>query len=247
MMPIAMASATVLPRDLSRRSTESEWLDDAGVGAAELQPVLRDLARFNGAMLGHRPVVAWLRRATRDAPRDEPLTVVDVGCGYGDLLRAIRRWSRKRGLNIRLVGLDLSRETIDIARAATDDADQIEYRVADIFDYRAAEPADFVVSSLLTHHFSDAMIVSFLRWMESTARKGWLIYDLQRHVVPYFFIGLMGKVTSLHRIVIHDGRISVARSLTRAEWQHHIASAGIASDAVDLRWFLYRFVIGRVR
>ena len=161
--------------------------------------MLRDLARFNGAMLGHWPVVAWLRRAIRDAPRDQPLTVVDVGCGYGDLLRAIRRWSRKRGLAIRLIGLDLSRETIDIARAATDAADQIEYRVADVFDYRAAEPVDFVVSSLLTHHFSDAMIVRFLRWMESTARKGWLIYDLQRHVVPYFFIGLMGKVTSLHR------------------------------------------------
>ena len=247
MMPNALAAATASRRDLSRRSAESEWLDDAGVGSAELKLVLRDLARFNGAMLGHRPVIAWLRRAIRDAPRDEPLTVVDVGCGYGDLLRAIRRWSRKRGLNIRLVGLDVSRETIDIARAATDDADQIEYRVADIFDYRAAEPVDFVVSSLLTHHFSDVMIVRFLRWMESTARKGWLIYDLQRHAVPYFFIGLMGKLTSLHRIVIHDGRISVARSLTRAEWQHQIASAGIAEDAVDLRWFLYRFVIGRVR
>ncbi len=246
-MPIAMATATASARDLSRRSTESEWLDDASASSVELQPVLRDLARFNGAMLGHWPVVAWLRRATRNTPRDQPLTVVDVGCGYGDLLRAIRRWSRKRGLAVRLVGLDLSRETIDIARAATDAADQIEYRVGDVFEYRGAEPVDFVVSSLLTHHFSDAMIVRFLRWMESTARKGWLIYDLQRHVVPYFFIGLMGKVTSLHRIVIHDGRISVARSLTRAEWQQHIASAGIASDAVDLRWFLYRFVIGRVR
>jgi SAM-dependent methyltransferase len=246
-MLAAMVTATELSCDLSRRSTESEWLDDAGVGAAELQLVLRDLARFNGAMLGHWPVVAWLRRTIRNAPRDRPLTLVDVGCGYGDLLRAIRRWSRKRDLPIRLVGLDLSRETVDIARAATDAADQIEYRVADIFDYRATEPVDYVVSSLLTHHFSDTMIVRFLQWMEATARKGWLIYDLQRHVAPYFFIGLIGKLTSLHRIVIHDGRISVARSLTRAEWQCRIASAGIAEDAVDLRWFLYRFVIGRVR
>jgi 2-polyprenyl-3-methyl-5-hydroxy-6-metoxy-1,4-benzoquinol methylase len=244
---IAMASATASSRDLSRRSTESEWLDDAGVSSAELNLVLRDLARFNGAMLGHWPVVAWLRRATRNVPRDQPLTVVDVGCGYGDLLRAIRRWSRKRGLVIKLIGLDLSRETIDIARAATDAADQIEYRVADVFEYQAAEPIDFVVSSLLTHHFSDAMIVKFLRWMEATARKGWLIYDLQRHIVPYFFIGLVGKLTPLHRIVIHDGQISVARSLKRAEWRQRIASAGFADNAVDLRWFLYRFVIGRLR
>ena len=119
--------------------------------------------------------------------------------------------------------------------------------MADVFEYRAAEPVDFVISSLLTHHFSNVMIVNFLRWMESTARRGWLIYDLQRHMVPYYFIGLMGKVTSLHRIVIHDGRKSVARSLTRAEWEQRIASAGLASNAAQLRWFLYRFVIGRLR
>jgi hypothetical protein len=57
----------------------------------------------------------------------------------------------------------------------------------------------------------------------------------------------MGNVTSLHRIIIHDGRISVARSLTRAEWEQRIASAGLASNAVQVRWFLYRFVIGRLR
>ncbi len=40
------------PRDLSRRSAESEWLDGADASPEELALVLRDLARFNGAMLG---------------------------------------------------------------------------------------------------------------------------------------------------------------------------------------------------
>ena len=243
----ALAIKQGMKRDLARRSAESEWLDDADMDPAELELVLRDLARFNGAMFGHRSVIAWLRRATKDAPNDRPMTLVDVGCGYGDLLRAIRRWSRQRGLPLKLIGIDLSRETVRIARAATNDADQIEYRVEDVFEHQVDEPIDFVVSSLLTHHLSDAMIVKFLRWMEATARKGWLIYDLQRHAVPYFFIGLMGKLTSLHRTVIHDGRISVARSLTRAEWRRDILAAGIACDAVQLRWFLFRFLIGRLR
>jgi SAM-dependent methyltransferase len=241
-----VASAPAKPLDLSRRGTQSEWLDDAELHPADLALVLRDLARFNGAMLGHKPVIGWLRHVAKDVA-GRPLTLVDVGCGYGDLLRAIRRWSRKRGLDIKLIGLDLSRETIRIATAATDNADEIEYRVADIFDFRPSAPIDLVVSSLLTHHMSDDMIVRFLRWMENTARKGWLIYDLQRHAVPYFFIGLMGKLTKLHPMVIHDGRISVARSLTRAEWNERLDAAGIARDAVQLRWFMFRFVIGRLR
>lgn len=234
-------------RDLSRRSDESEWLDNAEMEPGELALVLRDLARFNGAMLGHWPVIAWLRRAARKARPDEVLTVLDVGCGYGDLLRAIRRWSRRAGVPMRLIGIDLSKETIRIATAATAAADAIEYRAVDMFDFVPDAPVDFVVNSLLMHHLSDAMIERFLRWMEANARRGWLIYDLQRHIVPYVFIALMGKVSWLHPTVIHDGRISVARSLTRAEWRDRIAAAGIPAAAVDMRWFMFRHVIGRLR
>jgi SAM-dependent methyltransferase len=248
---IALAGTSIRRHDLSRRSTEAEWLDgmhDSGsADAAELELVLRDLARFNGVMLGHKPIIGWLRRAIRDLPEGAPLTLLDVGCGYGDLLRAIRHWARRRGHALRLIGLDLSEETIRIAQAATQDADAIEYRAGDVFAYRPAVPVDFVVSSLLTHHMSDATIENFLQWMETTARRGWLIYDLQRHPVPHFFIGLMGKLTRLHPMVIHDGRISVARSLTRAEWDERLAFAGIPHEAVTLRWFLYRYVIGRLR
>jgi SAM-dependent methyltransferase len=233
--------------DLSRRSAESEWMDSPDASLEELARVLHDLARFNGAMLGHWPVIAWLRRALKDTPKETELTLVDVGCGYGDLLRAIRRWACKCGLKIKLIGLDLNRDTIRIAQMVTDDADEIDYRVMDIFDYEPPVPIDFVVSSLLTHHMSDDLIVKFLRWMEQTARKGWMIYDLQRHAVPFHFIGLMGKLTRLHPLVIHDGRISVARSLTRTEWLARVREAGVARDAVRLRWFLFRFAIGRVR
>ena len=243
----AAGSAPSAAPDFSRRSAASEWLDDAELQPEELAQVLRDLARFNGAMLGHWPLLSWLDRALRDAPPRAPLTVLEVGCGYGDLLRAIRRWARRRGRPMRLVGVDLSAETVRIAHGATAAADDIEYRAADVFALRFDEPVDVVVSSLLTHHFSDAMIVAFLRWMEATARKGWFIYDLQRHPVPYYFIGLMKYVTPLHPMVIHDGRISVLRSLTRREWRQRIAEAGIPADAVTLRWFLFRFAIGRLR
>jgi 2-polyprenyl-3-methyl-5-hydroxy-6-metoxy-1,4-benzoquinol methylase len=241
--------ATIHPDtlDLSRRSTESEWLDDAELHPKELERVLRDLARFNGTMLGRWAIISWLRRAMRNVPDGKPLTVVDVGCGYGDLLRSIRRWSRPGGLPLNLIGLDVSQETIRIAQAATDKADQIDYQAESVFDFRPAVPIDVVVSSLLTHHLSDRLIVEFLRWMEGTARKGWLIYDLQRHPLPYHFIGVAGAVLRLHPMVVHDGRISVARSLTRSEWRTRLAVAGIPRDAVELRWFLYRFVIGRMR
>src|SRR5258705_22886 len=139
---------------------------------------------------------------------------------------------------------DLSRRSAETEW--TDGADAINYRVMAVLDSARPVPIDFVVSSLVTHHMSDDLIAKFLRWMEETARKGWLTYDLQRHPVLYYFITLMGKLTRLHPMVIHDGRVSVARSLTRAEWLARIGEAGIARDAGRLRWFRFRFAIGRL-
>src|SRR5258708_45191 len=104
----SLAGTKEASRDLSRRSAETEWLDGTDASPEELALVLRDLAWFNGAMLGHWPVIDWLRRATMDAPKEAVLTLVDVGCGYGDLLRPIRRWTRKRALPTRPPGLDLT-------------------------------------------------------------------------------------------------------------------------------------------
>lgn len=233
--------------DGARRSAGPEFLDNAKLSHDELTAILRDLARFNGAMLGHWPALSWLKRVLRDVPSGQVVTLLDVGCGYGDMLRAVRRFAAKRRIAVRLIGMDLSRDVVEVARQATPDEDDIEYRVGDVFALKLPEQVDFIISSLVTHHMTDAEIERFLRWMEVTARRGWFIYDLQRSRVPYHFIALSGWLMRVHPVVVSDGRISVARSLTRKEWVQRIVAAGIPREAVDLRWFMFRFGIGRVR
>lgn len=240
----AMGRALV---DFARRSEAAEWLDGADLDAAELAAVLRDLAWFNTAMLGHAPILSWLDRAARKQGSGEPFRLIDVGCGYGDLLRAVRRWAERRGVTIELLGLDLNAETLRIARAATASRERIEFVVADALNFRPAAPVDFVVNSLVAHHLGGAAIVRLLRWMEETARRGWMISDLHRHPLAYYFIGFAGKLARLHPTVVHDGQISVLRALTRAEWLDQLDAAGMPRDAVTIQWFLCRWLIERLR
>jgi SAM-dependent methyltransferase len=242
-----MTSALRSRIDLTRRHDEAEWLDGTDINPLELEHVLRDLASFNQTFLGHYPLLRWLRRAIAAVPKGVPLTVVDVGCGYGDLLRAIRRSSRRFRPDLNLVGLDLNPETIRIAQAATEPADRIDFQAKNIFELGPALPIDFIVSSLVTHHLSDREISEFLRLMEKIARRGWLICDLQRHRFLYHFIGLTSRLAGLHPVVVHDGQISVARSLRREEWKERIAAAGLSPADITIRWFLFRFLIGRLR
>jgi SAM-dependent methyltransferase len=210
---------------------------------AALAPYLRDLARLNRIMLGHRPIIRWLQRALWPRIRSNGLTLLDVGCGSGDLLRAIRHWAQRRGISVRLIGIDISPETIAIARWMTAPGEAIEYACEDVRDWRPSFPVDFIVASLLTHHLVDDAIVCFLRWMDAQARRGWMVYDLQRHAVPYHAIGLAGRLLQVHPMVTADGRISVTRALARAEWYVLCARAGLP-DA-DVRWFAFRWLISR--
>ena len=227
--------------DFSRRSHAAEWLDTATPDRRERAAYLQSLAWFNGVMLGHRPVLSWLDAAV---PRTrEPITVMDVGCGYGDLLRAIRRWARARDIPLRLIGVDVEPDTIAIAQEATPRDAAIEYLAADVFNLRPALRIDLVVSSLLTHHFSDDRLIAFLRWMETTAARGWLICDLERRPLPYHAIGLLGRLARIHPMVVRDGCTSVTRALSGAEWRPLVAAAGIDPDAVRLSAFLYRVTV----
>jgi SAM-dependent methyltransferase len=233
--------------DLSHRHHEAEWLDSDNINPLELEKVLRDLATFNGAFLGRYPILRWLRGAIKSIPKGTSLTIFDVGCGYGDLLRAIRHSLRRHSVELNLVGIDSNPETIRIARAATDPADQVEFRVMNIFELPRNGSIDFIISSLVTHHLTDSEITEFLRLMEAASRWGWLIYDLQRHWFLYHSIGHIGRIARLHPMVVHDGQISVTRSLTRAEWEERIAAAGISLLDARIQWFFYRFLIKRLR
>jgi SAM-dependent methyltransferase len=231
--------------DFSRRSGVAEWLDTAAPDRRVRAAYLESLARFNGMMLGHRPILSWLKTATRTARG--PLTLMDVGCGQGDLLRAIGRWSRARGMPLRLIGVDVDADTIAIAQDATGPDEGIDYLAADVFNLRPAIRVDFIVSSLVAHHFTDERIRAFLRWMEATAQRGWLLCDLERHPLPYFAIGVAGRLAGVHPMVIKDGRISVTRALAQAEWRPTIVAAGLDPDSVQLSWFLYRLTLSRLK
>jgi 2-polyprenyl-3-methyl-5-hydroxy-6-metoxy-1,4-benzoquinol methylase len=235
-----------MPRpDFSKRSLATEWLDANGA-SPELPDYLRDLAWLNRIALGPWAITRWLQRAISRAGARQRFSLLDVGCGDGDVLRAIASWARRKGIDAELAGIDVDPNTIAIARERTPTSD-IRFQTADVFAFTPARPPDFIISSLLAHHLDDANIVRLLRWMETTARAGWLIYDLQRSAIPYTAIGLMAKLASLHSMVVHDGRISVRRSLTMGEWIECIGAAGLDRPQVRIESFLYRLLVSRVR
>jgi 2-polyprenyl-3-methyl-5-hydroxy-6-metoxy-1,4-benzoquinol methylase len=229
--------------DLSQRIRRDERMDDPDLDPAVYAAVLKDLARVNAWTFTHRATLAFLEDAAAGMPA---LRLLDVGFGQGDMLRAIAKWAGRRGIAAHLVGVDLNPNSAAAARAATPAGLSIDYRTGDYAE--VAGPFDFVVSSLVAHHMSDAQLDAFLRFMEAEAREGWLVNDLHRLAFSYHGFGLLARMIGAHRIVREDGRTSIARSFRPADWCAILDRAGLPDGTARIvRRFPFRLCIERRR
>ena len=221
--------------DFSRRAEIDEEMDGP-CSYEELRHCLRDLAVVNRMTGAHRPIMEWLERvANARSAGDHPLRIVDVGCGYGDMLRRIERWAARRGVAVKLIGVDVNANAIRAAREATPPDSGIEWINGDVYCCAAAADADVVATTGVLHHLAEAEIVRFLRWADETARVGWFIVDLHRKPVPYHVFSVMMRCGWWHRFIRPDGLRSIRRSFLAEDWRRMCAAAGLDLATVEIR------------
>ena len=113
-----------------------------------------------------RPFVELVGRIAADAPR----TVVDLGCGPGNLTGLLRqRWR-----SAHVTGLDSSPEMIATARGRDDG---VTYDVADLRDWRPSTPVDVLVSNATLQWVPDHLaLLSSL--VEAVRPGGWFAFQV---------------------------------------------------------------------
>lgn len=233
--------------DFRHRSRDRELMDGPDVAMADFAACMADLARVNTLTLARRPTLAFVDRALRLTPCNRPLAILDVGFGGGDMLRVIAEFLARRGRPARLIGIDINPRGAAAARAMTPPSVAIEYRTGDAAAWRHDEPVDLVISSLVAHHMEDGEIRDFLRWMEATARRGWLVNDLHRHWCAWHGFRLLAAAMRWHPFVRHDGPLSIARAFRRQDWETLLEQADLAGDARIAWWFPFRYCIERMK
>jgi SAM-dependent methyltransferase len=211
----------------------------------DFRECLIDLCKVNRLTLGHRPTLDFLDRLIVTAQLAEPLRIVDVGSGGGDLLRRVESWAKRRSVAVELVGVDLNPYAARAAKEFTGES-RIIWVTGDAFSY--TEPVDVVVSSLFTHHLEDVEVVRFLDWSERVAKRGWFVNDLCREAMPCQLFGMLSRVMRWHRFVQHDGPVSFRRSFREEDWKRMLLAAGInLADVRMQRWTPARLCMGRIK
>jgi len=219
-----------------KRSYKKELLDRDDIPFTDIRRNMQELDVINRHLGGHEITLDGIVALIKDNPVfNKELSIVEIGCGGGDNLRAIKKWAAYIKLPVRLTGIDINEACINFARQQKAN-EGIHFVHADYKLVQLSSKPDIVFSSLFCHHFTDEELVDQLRWMQQKSSVGFFINDLHRHPVAYYSIKLLATLFSRSYLVKNDAPLSVRRGFKKKDWQLLFSKAEIDRYRLQWRW-----------
>jgi ubiquinone/menaquinone biosynthesis C-methylase UbiE len=190
-----------------------ELLDHPALGYEETARSLRELDRVNRCLLSAGPLVRTLLPLL--ARGDRPPLLLDLGTGSGEVAQTVARAAARRGVPVRMVGVDRKLSHLVVGRRAG----IAQLRV--VADAQALPFRDgafaWSCSTLFFHHFDAADNLAILAEMRRVARGGAAVIDLRRSLLLFLLVSLCVPLLGAGRVTRFDGRMSARRAWTLRE------------------------------
>ena len=227
---------------LQTRSDKLERIDTGAYTPEEYERFLREIRLVNRFAGDNRALRKSLLHQIEKADLQN-FSVLDVGAGSGELLRAIAKFTGKQNRTARLCGLELNARS---ARAITEESKSCQVKIeavrGDAFRLPFADDTfDYAICSLFTHHFSDENVTKILREMSRVSRRRIYAIDLHRHAGASFFYKIFCAAFRISPLVREDGSLSILRSFTPDELETLGRAANFERFSVQ-RYFPFRLV-----
>lgn len=212
-----------------KRSTELERIDTGDYTPEEYATFLREIAFINRYVGDGRALKKTLLREIEQNDLRE-FSVLDVGCGSGELLRMIAEFADESRRKAFLTGIDLNPISSATTQSESTEFPGIVSVRGDAFQLPFADGAfDYSISSLFFHHLNDDQIPIVLKEMSRVARLGIFVIDLHRDPVAYVGYKVFCTLFRISPLVKHDGSLSIKKGFRDGELLDLAVRAGLGS------------------
>lgn len=212
---------------LSHRSKEKEFMDDPNFQGEDLIESFKFIKIINTLGGGRLAAFNCIKKALIKFPDKKTLTVLDVGCGIGDMGDPIIQWGKARGIDIKYYGLERSEHIITEAKKHRHD-DNVMFIQGNLFDKDIPE-VDLTIISMVLHHLDDEEVVSAIKHLASKSRIALLINELDRSIFSYIFCQIT-SVLMKNKNASFDALLSVRKGFKTSELRGFTNKAGLTGS-----------------
>ncbi|MBX3709965.1 MAG: methyltransferase domain-containing protein [Gammaproteobacteria bacterium] len=220
------------------RSDKKEIMDDFLLQSDELKKNLDELDIYNRWLGGKQVLISSLNYIYRAYPnhfKNKKIIIGDLGCGSGDLLRAMDKWVQRKKISAELIGVDANQFMINYGIEKSSAHQNIQYKMLDIFSNEFAKiQFDIICLNNICHHFNDEEFIHLLKQLAKQTQLAIIVNDLHRHWFSYFAIKGITTVLPFSYLSRHDGPLSVLRAFTKQELVHILREAHL--NKYQIRW-----------
>lgn len=230
------------------RSNREEIMDDFNMQGEELEKTLLDLDKVNKWLGGNKITHEGVEKLLKHKKFNEPVRIVDIGCGNGSILKEIAQRARKRNIKMKLLGIDANSNAVDIARKNLSAYPEVSFEAMDVFsdDFKALE-ADIFLCTLTLHHFHDDEIKKLLKTFIEAANIGIVINDLQRSRSAYYLFQVFCTAFGIREINRKDGLTSILRSFKRRDLEEYGRNLPVKRQEISWKWaFRFQLILYKV-
>ncbi|GJM29050.1 MAG: hypothetical protein DHS20C17_16850 [Cyclobacteriaceae bacterium] len=233
---------------LTHRSFKSEIMDDLQCGGTVLDQSLKELEIINRLLGGNSLTIDGIDRLQKSIGHPgRKLTICDLGCGGGDMLKLVLSWARENNIQVELTGIDANPNVIQYAIQNCRSEPEIKFLTLDVFskEFNSLQ-FDIILSTLFFHHFDNQQLAGLFRTLSNQCRVGLVVNDLHRHWLAYYSIKVLTRIFSKSSMVRNDAPLSVQRSFIRSDILALMASSGIKNFQLRWKWaFRWQLLITR--
>jgi len=220
----------IKPNLTHRDPNSPEHMDDPHCDLPKLHRTYAQFGAVNTLVSGWRAV--YLRELRPLLSRSRIFTLLDIGCGGGDVPLRLLRWAARDGFRLDITAIDADPRAINYAQAQAQtqqiQAQQTQAQAQNQprLHFRCAlssdlvlenQRFDFVISNHLLHHLRVPELLGVLRDSEKLCRIKAVHSDLERAALAYAAFKIFATPLFRASFIVEDGLSSIRRSFTPEE------------------------------
>tara|TARA_R100001143_G_scaffold24569_1_gene25041 strand:+ start:13853 stop:14569 length:717 start_codon:yes stop_codon:yes gene_type:complete len=197
-----------------------EWMDRDDCDKELLFNTYAQFDRINKLLSGWDRIYSRYIKphlSKSEANPDQPFTILDIGCGGGDIIRFLNTLCTNDGFHVLFTGIDPDTRALDFSHQSAQPTNIQFFSERSDELVRENRTFDIVISNHLMHHLSPDELIAICNDASALAKIGVVFSDIERSDLGYFAFQMIAPLLFRKSYIVQDGLTSIKKSYRKKE------------------------------
>lgn len=206
--------------DLKYRISDPELMDMEHIDENRLINTIKQFGLVNFLFSQSRSLIKKYFIDDMLSDKNKTYSVLDVGAGGCDIAIWLAKYSKKKGIKLKITCLDYDKRIINYIKSITGYFPDIKVVHGSAFELGKMQNFDYIFSNHFLHHLENNEIIKIINLIYQKTNKIFLLNDLYRSNLGYLGFTLFTGLFLHNSLTLTDGRSSIRKGFIVKDFEN---------------------------